>query len=533
VMGRLRHLVMGRLRQQDGFTVVEVMVAALILAVGVMVTMVTFSTSGKFSLVAERHTEMIHTAQNELERVQSLPYSQVALTGTSSSWSSTPTDYTYVNTPSGACPANGSGSAPTYRPDHSSGGSSSTEPLVINGCSYTMTVNGTQTTVSPTTGTIAAVTAWSAPLQNGSTVGGNIYDFVTWTADPSCSQTSTPGSDCDTSKDYKRVTIVVTMNGATQPANPTIVSGFITPPSTGKNPLNGGGTTCTNSQNQTVSCTNNPPPGWTPHQYFLCDTSYSASSCTEPVSGSGNNLNDTLESVGSTAPSPDQLGTTIPTGSNTSGNPAAPAPPCFGLDLGCGTGCNTSCGGLPVQPCTTSCAAGLGCTTNCASSGTPPTYPTTPTPSTPTTPGSAPCYSPPASNSESHAWVTPAIPTGTTWNLTGTGNMTLNLESSTGSTIQATVCLGMYVVPAGTIGSLTGNLLGTPVGAVASADVQATSGVPTPVTFDFNTNSGTTAVVSTGQARVEFVLWIAGSTSPVDVVYDQAGFASQVTFFTS
>lgn len=497
---------------EDGFTVIEVLVAALILAVGVAATLVTLGSSGRLNLVAERHTELVHTAQNELERVLSLPYSQVALTGTSGAWSSTPGDYTYVSTPSGACPSSPSGAPPTYQPDHSpSGASTSTEPLIIDGCTYTMTVNGTQTTTTPSSGTIVPVTAWSAPLQSGSTVSGYIFDFVTWSADPSCSQTPTPGSNCDTSKDYKRVTVVVTMNGATEPAHPMIVSGFVTPPNTGKNPLSGSGTTCTNSQGQTVSCTNNPPPNQSPLQYFFCDSSYTNGSCTEPISCAGNNLHNTLETVGASAPAPDLLGTTAPSGSCTSGTPPVATPPCFGLDLGCGSGA-----GLPLPSCSTNCTA-------------------TCTPSCQVNPGTAPCYAPPTSNSQSHSWVTPAIPAGVTWNLTGTGNVTVYLESSSASTIQATLCVGLYVVPAGVLGSLTGNLLGTQVGAVASANVQAPARVPTPVTFNFSAGiaPATYAVVSTGQARIELVLWFVGSSTPIDVVYDQAGYAGQATLYTA
>jgi prepilin-type N-terminal cleavage/methylation domain-containing protein len=480
------------MRGEDGFTMIEVLVAALILAVGVAVTLVTLSSSGKFSLVSERSSTLTHTAQNELERILALPYSQVSLTGSSGSWSSTPGDYTYVSPSPGACPANSGGPAPNYQPDHS-GSSSSTEPLVINGCTYSTTVNGTSSSTTPNSGTIAPVTAWSAPLQSGSTVGGNIYDFVTWTADPTCGQTPTPGSSCDTSKDYKRVTVVVTMTGVTQPSHPAIVSGYVTPPSTGKNPLNGSGTSCT-SGTQTVSCTNNPPPNYTGHQYFFCGTTYSNGSCTEPPPCSNSTLHDTLEPVGSTPPAPDLLSTSPPTGTCTT-------PPCLATDVGCGTPGT----GLPLPSCTTGC------------------------PST----GSAPCYSPPPNNTNSHSWVTPAIPAGVTWNLTGTGNLTTYLESSTSSTIQATLCVGLYVVPAGALGTLSGNLLAAPIGAAASTTVQATAGVATPVTFDFNTGSGTYAVASTGATRIEVVLWVAGASSPANLVYDQAGFAGQMTFFTT
>lgn len=248
------------IRHEHGFTVIEALAAALMLSVGILTSLNVFTSSRKVTLVAERQTTVSQRAQNELERVLSLPWSQVALTGTSSSWSTTPSDYTYVSNPTGDCPSNASGAAPTYQPDHS-GSSSATEQLVINGCTYTTTinVNGTaQTeTIQPTAGTVAPVQSWSAPGPSGGTVSGNIYDFITWATDPTCTQTSTPASKCSSTDDYKRVTVVVTMNGVTQPSEPAIVSGYATPPNNGQ-PVNGAtGTTC-QTGSTIVSCTNTP-----------------------------------------------------------------------------------------------------------------------------------------------------------------------------------------------------------------------------------------------------------------------------------
>jgi Tfp pilus assembly protein PilV len=479
-------------RGEEGFTVIEILVAALILTVGILTTFTVLDSSRRLTLVAEHQTTMAQRAQAELERVQSLPYSQVALTGSSTSWSTTPGNSTYVGGTAGACPVSPSGPAPTYQPDHRKGGSTATEPLVINGCSYQTTVNGTNTTITPTTGAIAPVTSWSTSQNNGSTISGNVYDFITWAADPSCSQTPTPGSACSTTNDYKRVTIVVTIAGAAQPTNPAIVSALVTSPSTGRNPVSGSGTTCTNAQGQTVSCTSNPCDGCTPIQYFPCDSSYSSSSCTTPPC-SGNVLDNTLETVGATPPTPDGLGSSFPTGTCT-------GTPCYATDVGCGSG-----GGLPLPPCTTDCV---------------------------TLTGSPPCYKPPPNNSESHSWLTPAIAAGNTWHLTGKGNMTTYLESTTGSSTNVTLCVGLFVVQGSVLGTTGGNLLAVQIGGAAAVSASATAGVPTPVTFDFDTGSGTYAVASTGTTHIELVVWVASTSAPVDLVYDQASAASQVTLMT-
>jgi type II secretory pathway pseudopilin PulG len=241
-------------RSEEGFTIIEVLVAVILLVVGIGSTLTVFDSSRRLTTVSERQTTLAQRAQNELERVLSLPWNQVALTGISSSWSTTPGDYTYVAGVSGGCPQTSGGPPPTYQPDHSPGGSTATEPLVINGCTYSYTLKGSTQTVTPTAGTVPPVQSWSAPLPGGGTVGGSIYDFITWTTDPTCSQTPTPGSACATTDDYKRVTVVVTQNGATHPSQPAIVAGFVTPLPSGPGPVNSApGNTCVDTS--TIKCT--------------------------------------------------------------------------------------------------------------------------------------------------------------------------------------------------------------------------------------------------------------------------------------
>jgi hypothetical protein len=91
--------------------------------------------------------------------------------------------------------------------------------------------------------------------------------------------------------------------------------------------------------------------------------------------------------------------------------------------------------------------------------------------------------------------------------------------------------VALYIVPgSGVLGNLLGNLLGTQIGVTASADVQVAAGVPTPVSFQFDVLSATSANVNIpGLARTELVVWLAASAgTDVALVYDHPQFASQV-----
>lgn len=470
-------------RGEQGFTLIEVLMAALLLVVGILTTLQALDSSRRLTLVAERQTSVAHRAQVELERVKSLPYSQIGLTGASASWGNGG-PYTTVTNQSGACPGSSNGAAPQYQPDHRAGGSSTTEPLVIDGCTYT--INGT--TAAYATGNVVPVSSWSDGRFSGS-----VYDFVTWTSDPTCSQTSTPGSNCPISNDYKRITVVVTLTGAAHPSNPAVVSTFIADPSlnSSQNLFKSPSTSCTNGS-QTVACSVTAPG--TPDPVFLCDSSYSGS-CgsggSDTPSCTGNNLTQTLVGALGLFPAPDAASGALPTASCTDSG-GNPTPPCYGLDLGV-----TGCQGLPILPNGSSCGTG------------PPT----------------------TDNKHAHAWVAPVIPQGSSLNLTGSGAMTTYLESPSGASVSGTLCLHLYVVPNTGLGILN-NLLTTPIGATVSANFNASAGVPTPVTFNFSFGNATTVSANLGAVRILIVVWVAASASTVEMVYDQAQFASEVTLMT-
>ena len=106
-------------------------------------------------------------AQREIERVEGIAYSQVGLTGTPSPSinKANPDFYAFA------------GSPPTFEWDRVGGATESLD-------------------VDPTNGTITPVQSWSEGQ-----LGGQIYDFVTWSTDPKCS----PGSVfCETTTSASR-----------------------------------------------------------------------------------------------------------------------------------------------------------------------------------------------------------------------------------------------------------------------------------------------------------------------------------------
>jgi prepilin-type N-terminal cleavage/methylation domain-containing protein len=450
-------------RGEDGFTLIELLVAMMLLAIGILSLVGVLDMARKLTLVAERQTSLTHRAQQELERVTSLPYGQIALTSAPGHSADTSNPDYYV-----------SGSDFQY----DRGSSTTTEPLVVDP-GGTITPSGTD----GSTGT------WT-----DGRLSGKIYTFVTWHYDSVCGTGST--ALCSTSHDYKRVTIMLTLNGATHPSRPVLVSTFVADPRSSpngytsgvNNPLRSPDGKCLDSGGNPVSCTGGLDTG-TPITYFLSDSPYNGSY--QPPS-SGNNVHQTVVNflcgVLTCPPQPDQLITSPPTTGGTQ-------PPCYSLDLGC----------------VLSGGSGTGLTLK-----HPPTDGT--------------CGTPPSDNTKTHSWVTPAIPAGTTVNLTGHGGMTAYVESASGVAVNVKVCVGLYIVPGGVLGVLTGNLLGSRIGVAASADVQAAAGVPTPVSFQFNV--GQAAQISSNVsniARIEVVVWLAASAgTDVALVYDHPQFASQV-----
>src|SRR3954470_2675303 len=107
-------------REERGFTLLEVMVAALILVIGVLAVVGVFDSSRRLTTVSEKNEVVAHRAELELERVQAMPFAAVALNSTPAhSTDSSDPDF-YV-----------SGSPAAYRWDQGSSGPK-TDPLVVD-----------------------------------------------------------------------------------------------------------------------------------------------------------------------------------------------------------------------------------------------------------------------------------------------------------------------------------------------------------------------------------------------------------------
>ena len=71
---------MGSFRSDDGFTLVELLAACLLLAVGILGVVGSLDLSRKAVSRAEVREAATHRGERELERLRALPYAQLALT---------------------------------------------------------------------------------------------------------------------------------------------------------------------------------------------------------------------------------------------------------------------------------------------------------------------------------------------------------------------------------------------------------------------------------------------------------------------
>lgn len=261
-----------------------------ILVVGILGTVQVFESSNRATSVSEAHQDEIHRAQRELERLASLPYSQLFLNKAPATSASKNNPGYYVT--SGGCPS----PVPTYRPNQTSG--NEYEQLIINGCTYKFeeggtgqkeeTLNGEEYKTNPTkeckespagvaacgTG-VTPETTWKDERSSG--LSGTVYDYITWVTDPNC----TPKTGCPTVNDYKRITVAVTnntSNPAIAPTAPVLVSAIVVNPKAqpttkpkSANPLESTEVKCTNGLGETVKC-NYGLGNQTAHTWYLTNS---------------------------------------------------------------------------------------------------------------------------------------------------------------------------------------------------------------------------------------------------------------------
>jgi Tfp pilus assembly protein PilV len=189
-----------------GFTIVEVLIAILLLMVGVLGLVGAFDSARKLNLLSERRTSMAHRAQLEIERLQAIPYAELGMHEplTYSSEPSNPDHY--FNSSPTKCVSVGYG---CYEWNAENTTEAEEEPLVKEGAIYALP-SGRECSEK------FGACEWKDGL-----VSGSVYDFITWHTD----------KNCKTANDYKRITVVVTAkvpSGNHEPAA-VRVSTLITP----------------------------------------------------------------------------------------------------------------------------------------------------------------------------------------------------------------------------------------------------------------------------------------------------------------
>ncbi|MDX6639651.1 MAG: hypothetical protein QOF12_662 [Solirubrobacteraceae bacterium] len=162
-------------RDERGMTLIEVMVAAVILVVGILSLLTVFTSSGALTTKSEREAQAADFAEQQVELLRALPYASVALNATSAD--------------------------PTWTGFATVGNTNYIAPL------------GTETAVAvdSTNGKIAPTGTWE---DDRMAVRGNVYRYVTWGDDPSI-----PGT-----QDFKRIVVAVTVRGAGAISSPIIAS---------------------------------------------------------------------------------------------------------------------------------------------------------------------------------------------------------------------------------------------------------------------------------------------------------------------
>jgi type II secretory pathway pseudopilin PulG len=251
--------------KQDGFTIVEVLVAAMILVAGSMATFGLLRTATLNNQRAKATQVALNRAQQELEVLRGIPDEQLALTEVPGFESNPKSPNFRVS--------NG-----TFYLDRARLGPHPS--LVYN----TSSLYGG--------GYITAGTVKPGPTSfTSGNVKGKIYRYIVWRNDTGCPEAICPGT-----QDYKQVVVAVRLDKA---ANQASEQGYVEVQSTFINPKD--------------SALNDPVPGGkgvtTAQQFFLSDTRCSSSGATtrQEITGS-HALHNTLGTcAGSSSTAPDAL----------------------------------------------------------------------------------------------------------------------------------------------------------------------------------------------------------------------------------
>lgn len=250
---------------EAGVTIVEVIVATVVLALGAMATFGILGAATKNTQRAKATQVALNQAQKEIEVMRSLSNDQLAMTATPPN-SSNPLDPNYRVT-------NGTFALIRQPP-------SSYANLVVNGGSLYGGGFVEGGIVSP------GPTAFSS-----GDVTGSIYRYIVWRDDTRC-----PAATCPGTQDYKQIVVAVKLD---TPPNQSGERGYVEVASDFVDP--------------TDSALNDPPPGSsgvvTAQQFYLSDTPCAVSGTTQRQEIAGDHLlHNTLGTCASGVQSGSTLG---------------------------------------------------------------------------------------------------------------------------------------------------------------------------------------------------------------------------------
>jgi len=199
---RLRNWIAARLAGEEGFTLIEVLVAAVLLAVGLLALVASLDESRSLGNVSQHESAAAHFAERDLENWLARPYNEIALTRNPTAAPADPKAPTWTSIANSNLPS-----------------TPNDERAVTDEAICTAPGTG-----CPLVGTIDPIATWSDDKFG---TRGYVYRYVTWVDDAYCSATNCPGTT-----DYKRITIAVTITtsaGATPghgqgPKTPIVVS---------------------------------------------------------------------------------------------------------------------------------------------------------------------------------------------------------------------------------------------------------------------------------------------------------------------
>jgi prepilin-type N-terminal cleavage/methylation domain-containing protein len=186
-----------RLRSsEEGMTLIELLVAAVLIAVGLLALFTVFDSSRHLVTTSEKNDVAAHQGEAEIERILALDYNTIALTAAPTHAASSSSPDFYVQA-SGAYQWD-QGTAPKPA-----------DPMAVDA----------------TTGSLAHLSTWS---DGQSRLSGSIYRYVTWVDDPAIAGT----------QDAKRVTLAITVNNTGPGAQsalkkPVLVSSIVIDPKAG------------------------------------------------------------------------------------------------------------------------------------------------------------------------------------------------------------------------------------------------------------------------------------------------------------